>query len=280
MTGPSAVPEHDHERLADLAGRLGVTFSDPSLLARAMVHRSWAFEQGVGSNERLEFLGDAVVGLVAADELYHHCPEEPEGRLAELRAAVVSQPTLAGIAREIGLGEFLRLGVGEAASGGADKDSLLSDTLEAILGAVYLDAGFTPAYHLAQRLMASPVADLLARPTVADPKSALKEHAEATVGREPFYAVSGSGPDHEPTFVATVTVAGDELGRGTGATKKAAEQEAAAVALAVLAPHLVAASAPAPPVGMAGTGGTGRDRRRDHEATPGRGRQDDEQSGA
>ena len=248
------------DQLDDLAGRLGVPAVDRDLLARAMVHRSWAYEHGATSNERLEFLGDAVLGLVAADELLHLCPGEPEGRLASLRAAVVSQVTLAGIARSLGLGDFLQLGVGESTSGGADKDSLLSDALEAVLGAVHLDLGFEAAYDAAQRLLAAPLAELLARGTAMDAKTILQEHTEATMGVPPAYASTRTGPDHEPVFTATVRVADEVMGVGTGATKKAAERAAAIEALAVLAPEHLATPAPAAPVGRVGTRGRGRER--------------------
>ncbi len=244
--------------LDDLAGRLGVVDLDRGLLARALVHRSWAFEHDTDSNERLEFLGDAVLGLVAADEIFHLCPGEPEGRLASLRAAVVSQPTLAAIARRLGLGHFLQLGIGEAGSGGAHKDSLLSDTLEAVLGAVHLDLGFTTAYDLAQRLLAASLADLLARATTLDAKTALQEHTEAEFGMPPRYETTRSGPDHEPTFAARVWVGDDVVGQGEGPTKKAAERAAAAAALVDLAPDLLTGPVPAAPVGLAGSRGRGR----------------------
>lgn len=243
--------------LDDLATRLGVVDLDRDLLADALVHRSWAHEHDITPNERLEFLGDAVLGVVAADELFHLCPDEPEGRLAPLRAAAVSQVSLASIARRVGVGPFLRLGVGEAGQGGADKDSLLADVVEALLGAIHLDLGFTAAYDVAQHLLAEPLADLLARATALDPKSALKEHAEATLGAPPDYATTRQGPDHAPTFHAEVIVDGRVVGAGSGATKKDAEQDAATVALTRLAPELLAGPTAAPPVGLAGTRGLG-----------------------
>lgn len=249
-------------QLDDLAGRLGIPSIDRDLLGRAMVHRSWAYEHRATSNERLEFLGDAVLGLVAADELLHLCPGEPEGRLASLRAVLVSQPTLAGIARSLDLGSFLQLGVGETTSGGADKDSLLSDAVEAVLGAVHLDQGFEVAYEVAQRFLAAPIADLLARGTAMDAKTVLQEHTEAELGLPPVYNSTRTGPDHEPTFTASVAVAGEVVGTGSGPTKKAAERAAAVAALTALAPDELATAVPAPPVALAGTRGRGRPGRR------------------
>lgn len=248
----------DATALDDLAGRLDVGALDRGVLARALVHRSWAFEHDADSNERLEFLGDAVLGLAAADEIFHLCPGEPEGRLASLRAIVVSQPTLAQVARELELGDFLQLGVGEANSGGADKDSLLSDAVEAVLGAVYIDLGFTIAYELAQRLLAAPLADLLARTTTLDAKTALQEHTEATVAMPPSYETTRSGPDHAPVFHARALLADEVVGEGSGGTKKAAERAAAVAALDDLAPDLVTGPVAAPPVGLAGSRGRGR----------------------
>lgn len=248
---------HDDASMHDLAARLGVPTIDHQLLARALVHRSWAFEHGDVANERLEFLGDAVLGLVAADEIFHLCPGEPEGRLASLRAAVVSQPTLAGIARSLGLGGFLKLGVGETRSGGADKDSLLSDAVEAILAAIYVDLGFTIAYGVAQHLLAEPLADLLARHSALDAKTVLQEFTEADAGVAPVYRTSGAGPDHEPVFTAQVWVADVGVGAGAGATRKAAERAAATAALKVLAPERLPRPVPAPPVALAGSRGLG-----------------------
>ncbi len=250
----------------DLAGALRVEFSDPALLERALVHRSWSFEQQVPSNERLEFLGDAVLDVVVTDELYHLRPDEPEGRLAELRAAAVSERSLAAVARDLGLGPHLRLGVGEADSGGADKDSLLADTLEALLGAVYLDQGFESAYVVAQRLFAPCLGDLLARRSVTDPKTALQEHTEATVGQLPHYATTGSGPDHQRTFDATVTVDDELVGAGRGPTKKAAERAAALAAMQALTDEPDVDVALATPTALVGTAGNGSSSASDHPA--------------
>lgn len=242
--------------LAELAGWLGVTMRDLGLLGRALVHRSWSFEHHVASNERLEFLGDAVLEVVVTDELLHLCPEAAEGRLAEMRSATVSERSLAAIARENDLGHHLRLGVGEAASGGADKDSLLADALEAVLGAIYLDGGFAMAYRATHRLFAGRLADLVSRTTVVDPKTTMQEHAEATTGQPPVYATTASGPDHRPVFDATVELAGEVVGHGRGGSRKTAQRAAAAEALAALVgpvdPHVIP-----PPTVLAGTMGLG-----------------------
>lgn len=257
MTRPDAGGANVRPGLDDLAGRLRVRFRDAGLLERAVVHRSWAFEHQVASNERLEFLGDAVLDVVVTDELFHLRPEHAEGRLAELRAAAVSEVSLAEVARSVGLGQFLLLGVGEADSGGADKASLLSDGLEAVIGAVYLDQGFETAYDLVQRLFAHRLAELLARTSVTDPKTALQEHTEATVGELPRYTTTGSGPDHQRTFAATVTVDGTVCGEGWGPTKKVAERGAADQALQALTGRSAVTTVAVPPVGLAGTRGRG-----------------------
>jgi len=242
---------------ADLAGALHVAFDDPALLARALVHRSWSFEQHVPSNERLEFLGDAVLDVVVTDELYHLRPDHPEGRLAELRAAAVSEASLAGVARGIDLGAHLQLGVGEKDSGGANKDSLLADTLEAVLGAIYLDQGFAVAYAVTQQLFAGRLGELLARRSVTDPKTALQEHSEAALGQLPRYDTTGSGPDHQRTFAARVSLDGEVVGRGTGPTKKAAERAAALEAMQGLSDEPLLDIVMAGPAELAGTGGRG-----------------------
>lgn len=201
---------------------------DPGLLELALIHRSWAFEQGRhDNNERLEFLGDAVLGLVVTDEVYARHPDEPEGRLAKLRAAAVKTDSLAEVARGIDLGAFLRLGRGEAASGGSGKDSILADGLEAVIGAIYLDQGIDAARMIVRRLMASRL-DALADVTAAlDFKTSLQELAAAEFATVPRYRVTDEGPDHEKTFTATVAIDGRAYGVGIGKSKKQAEQHAA-----------------------------------------------------
>ncbi len=211
-----------------LAGILDVHLDDQRLLDTALTHRSWAFEHGgVEPNERLEFLGDAVLGLVVTDEIFHAHPAEQEGRLAKVRSAAVKTESLAAVARELGLGRFVKLGRGEAASGGADKDSILADTLEAVIGAVHVDQGFATAYDLVERLFSPVLAELADRGAALDYKTSLQELTAARYEVLPRYTVTDSGPDHDKTFVASVSVAGDLVGTGEGRNKKQAEQRAA-----------------------------------------------------
>jgi ribonuclease III len=220
---------------AALAELLEVHLDDLGLLERALTHRSWAFEQGgVEPNERLEFLGDAVLGLVVADEVFHAHPDEQEGRLAKVRSAAVQATSLATIARELGLGRFVKLGRGETSSGGSDKESILADTLEAVIGAVYLDQGFGTAYDLVQRLFARRLGELAGVGAALDFKTSLQELTAARFELVPRYEVQDTGPDHAKTFTATVEVDGRLVGRGEGRNKKQAEQRAAREAYRLL----------------------------------------------
>lgn len=212
-------------RLAEL---LEVHLDAIELLEQALIHRSWAFEHGgVEPNERLEFLGDAVLALVVTDEIFHAHPTAAEGRLAKLRAAAVRTGTLAAVAREIGLGSYVRLGRGEDASGGRDKDSILADTLEAVLGAVYLDQGFATAYDLIERLFARRLVGLAEHAAALDYKTSLQELTALRFRVLPRYELSDMGPDHDKQFTATVSVRGEVIGQGSGRNKKQAEQRAA-----------------------------------------------------
>ncbi|TVR35709.1 MAG: ribonuclease III [Nitriliruptor sp.] len=213
---------------AELAARLDVHLDDIDLLELALTHRSWAFEQGGRpTNERLEFLGDAVLGLVVTDEIYSSHPDEQEGRLAKLRAAAVRAESLAQVARGLSLGRFIRLGRGESASGGADKDSILADTLEAVIGAVYVDQGFATAYDLVERLFAERLVEVAASHAALDFKTSLQELSAASFEVLPRYELTDTGPDHAKTFTAIVTIDGAIAGRGEGRSKKEAEQRAA-----------------------------------------------------
>lgn len=206
------------------------------MLELALAHRSWCSENGRSeSNERLEFLGDAVLGMVVADEIYARYPELPEGQLAKLRAGVVNAITLAEIARGLDLGAVLLLGKGEAATGGADKQSILADALEAVVGSVYLDGGFVAAQQLILRLWHASIADTVRLgPGGSDHKTRLQELAVALHNDTPVYAVSMSGPDHARVFEAQVRIAGHLLGEGSGSSKKEAEQAAAGIAVSAL----------------------------------------------
>lgn len=211
---------------------LAVDVRDPTKLAEALTHRSYAFEQGVRPhNERMEFLGDAVLGLIVTDQIFHHEPHSPEGRLAKLRSVVVSESSLARVARGLGLGAHVRLGRGEDSSGGRDKDSILADTLEAVIGAVYLDQGLEVAERLVRSWFAEPIADLASRPEAVDAKTALQELLAGAGRPLPEYEISEAGPDHAKRFAAVVRIEQFALGRGEGRTKKEAEQGAAAEAV-------------------------------------------------
>ena len=220
---------------AQLAQRLGVHL-DPELLVLALTHRSFAHEAGgIPTNERLEFLGDTVLGLVVTEALYRRHPDLSEGELAKMRAATVSQRSLAAIARRLGLGEYLLLGKGELATGGRGKDSILSDTLEALFGAVYLTHGIETARDLVERLVNPTLAVAADLGAGLDWKTSLQEAAARLGLGAPEYEVSSDGPDHARTFTARIVLDGVVWGTGTGTAKKVAEQEAAAAAYRALA---------------------------------------------
>jgi len=212
----------------ELDDALGVRFEDPSIRAAALTHRSYAFEQELGvNNERLEFLGDAVLGLAVTDMAYNDFPEMPEGELAKLRAAIVNMSALADVARDLGLGDFILLGKGEEMSGGRDKASILADALEAILGALYLDRGLGVARAFIERLFRPRMVAYVRGEGERDYKTILQELASADLHALPEYKISDEGPDHEKEFTATVFLAGKAWGSGMGRSKKEAEQQAA-----------------------------------------------------
>ena len=216
--------------LSELAARLGVDV-DLDLLERSVTHRSYAYENGgIPTNERLEFLGDSVLGLVVTDTLYRTHPDLPEGQLAKLRAAVVNARALAGIGRGLGLGQHLLLGRGEESTGGRDKSSIVADTVEAVIGAVYLDQGLDVATDLIHRLFDPLIAESAALGAGLDWKTSLQELCAAQGHGVPEYVVEESGPDHQKTFRARVRVAERLYGDGQGRSKKEAEQQAAATA--------------------------------------------------
>jgi ribonuclease-3 len=212
--------------------RLGYEFEDGRLLELALSHRSWCAEmQGVESNERLEFLGDSVLGLVVTERIYELWPGAAEGLLARVRSGLVNAATLAEAAREIRVGEALRLGKGEAGTGGRDKTSILADAMEAIIGAIYLDAGMDSAREVLVRLLRPHVPEAVAG-AQGDPKSRLQEMAVQRDGDEPRYEVEEDGPAHERAYLAYVTVGEARFGPGAGRSKKEAERAAASAALA------------------------------------------------
>jgi ribonuclease III len=211
-----------------LAERLGHRFREPALLRQALAHRSWCAEHpGTDSNERLEFLGDAVLGWVVADLVYREHEKLPEGKLTDLRKAVVNASALADAAEEIGLGDALLLGKGEAAAGGRRKPSILSDALEAVFGAVYLDGGTGAAYDVIDRLIGPRIVDAEAALGGLDHKTNLQELSARLFELAPAYDLRESGPDHAKTFFADVRIDGTVWGRGEGRSKKLAEQAAA-----------------------------------------------------
>lgn len=207
-------------------GSFGITVQD-DLLRLALTHRSWAYEHGAAPhNERLEFLGDSVLGLAVTARLFEDFPDLPEGQLTLRRAAIVSSGALAGIARTIGVGEHVKLGRGERRSGGREKDSILADTVEAIIGAVYLSAGPTHAERFVRELTDPLFAELESLVLFFDPKTTLQEEAVARGEGFPSYSVTESGPNHDRVYTARVSLDGVD-GEGSGSNKKAAELLAA-----------------------------------------------------
>ncbi len=218
-----------------LEKRLGTRFRDRSLLQQALVHRSYLNEvpeSGVESNERLEFLGDAVLGLVVAGRLYADYPEHPEGQLTELRAALVRRETLARVAKRLTLGEYLFLGRGEQSAGGRGRSSNLGCAYEAVVGAAYIDGGIDKARRFVMRSLAPELAALPKGRIPADPKSRLQEVLQARYQRPPAYKVlRDEGPDHSKVFTVQVSAGRKILGEGKGKSKQQAEKEAARRAL-------------------------------------------------
>ncbi len=231
--------------------RLGIRFRSLALLDEALTHPSYAHERaatrppatgergepqvaGVRDNQRLEFLGDAVLGLAAGHYLFTRLPDAPEGELARLRAAAVRQAALAEVARAMELGTFLRLGRGELRSGGAQREAVLADALEAVVGALFLDQGWEVARAFVERHLMAPLADTL-ETAAFNPKGALQERLQRVTKSPPAYRLLAAyGPDHAKTFVSEVVWEGRVLGRGEGRSKKEAEEAAAREALARL----------------------------------------------
>ncbi|MCL2047599.1 MAG: ribonuclease III [Defluviitaleaceae bacterium] len=219
--------------MSDLQTNLGYTFSRHNLLKHAITHSSFVHEQKLDaaqSNERLEFLGDAVLQLCISDFLYHRYPDMSEGDLTKKRAALVCEPCLAEIARRMGVGNFILLGQGEASEGGRGKDSILSDAMESIIGAVFLDGGIEEVRALVQRLY-EPIADRASKQT-RDFKTTLQEILQRKSRETAVYSIiKEEGPAHKRIFTAQVRHRNRSLGKGTGASKKSAEQDAAKKAL-------------------------------------------------
>src|SRR5262245_36910673 len=225
-----------------LEAALGIEL-DPDLLDRALTHRSFAYENGgLPTNERLEFLGDSVLGLVVTTALFHDHPDLPEGRLAKLRASVVNSRALADVARglgPLGLGPYLLLGKGEETTGGRDKESILADTLEALLGAIYLEHGLEIAKDVVHRLFDPVMAQAARLGAGLDWKTSLQELTATRGLGVPDYQIEQTGPDHAKTFTAWAVVAGQRHGGVQGRTKKEAEQRAAEAAFMALTESIV-----------------------------------------
>ncbi|MBE2197851.1 MAG: ribonuclease III [Anaerolinea sp.] len=220
----------------ELEANLGVTFQNGALLVRALTHRSYLNENpnsALEDNERLEFLGDAVLDFVVGAYLYHHYPEMDEGSLTSLRAALVRAETLATFARQMAIGRFLRLGYGEVENGGRERTPLLCAAFEAVMGAIYLDQGLAQATALTEKLIAPALQEILAADLHKDAKSEFQVWAQARYNITPRYRVVGTaGPDHAKTFQVQVLVGDDVWGEGIGRSKQSAAQAAARMAMA------------------------------------------------
>ncbi len=221
--------------IVDLQKKLGVTFNEPALLEQALVHSSYVNEYPAlvsGHNERLEFLGDAVLGFIVADKLYQDFPGLAEGEMTRLRAALVRRETLARVARSISLGDYLFLGKGEESSGGRSKKTNLAGAVEAVIAAIYFDQGLEITRETVVRLLSEEWERVIGQGTGADYKSKLQELSQSKLQLMPAYRlVAEAGPDHDKTFTVEVMVGDEILGRGTGKSKKLAETEAARAAL-------------------------------------------------
>jgi ribonuclease-3 len=218
-----------------LQKRLEYRFKDVGILKQALTHKSYANENrsaGVAHNERLEFLGDTVLEFVISDHIMKVCPDSSEGRLSKMRAVSVSESNLSRIARRLGIGEYLLLGRGEEQTGGREKNSLLANCTEAVFAAVYLDGGIEQARDLILRLFSDDVEKLAVDSVSHDSKTDLQELCQSSFGELPVYnIISESGPDHQKEFEVEITASGRLLARGTGKSKKDAEQKAATLAL-------------------------------------------------
>jgi ribonuclease-3 len=230
MTDPKNRAGGLHQVLAELS----LPISE-ELITLALTHRSFAYESGgLPTNERLEFLGDSVIGLVITEELYQRFPDLDESRLSPLRSGVVSTRALADVARRLRLGESLRLGKGEEVTGGRDKSSILADALEALFGAIYVEHGLEGAKRAIVSMMSSAIDESLSRGVMLDGKTALQELLAARGLGVPEYEIAESGPDHAKEFQATAIVSGSRVSVGRGRSKREAEQEAARLAYEVL----------------------------------------------
>jgi ribonuclease-3 len=239
----SEVPRSDSELATDepeqivsgIKEKFNITFADPELLITAFKHRSYlniTNEERIASNERLEFLGDAVLDLVVTQYLYQKFPKRAEGQLSKIKSILVSKPVLAETASELSFGSLILINKGEEKTGGRQRQSILSDTFEALIGAIYLDKGLETASNFIHNHLLSRFKSIVQRELYTNFKSILLEHAQSNYGGLPEYRVlEEMGPDHEKSFVIGVFLDGKEIGRGQGKSKKIAEQEAAKKAL-------------------------------------------------
>lgn len=220
--------------LKELEGKIGYKFDDFTLFTKAMIHSSYANEKHLPKyecNERLEFLGDAVLELVSSEFLFHNNPKLPEGELTKTRASMVCEPALAFCARDLDLGEYLLLGKGEDATGGRKRESVTSDAMEALIGAIYLDGGFANAKEFIQKYI---LTDIEHKQLFYDSKTILQEVVQGEHEQLTYVLTDESGPDHNKSFTVRACIGERVIGSGTGHTKKAAEQEAAYQALLML----------------------------------------------
>lgn len=232
MESPTEPSADNRPGATALERRLRVEFKNPGLLRDSLTHRSYAFEHGgVTNNERLEFLGDSVLGLVVTDLIFSEFPHLPEGEMAKLRAATVNMGVLADVARSLGLGQHLHLGRGEELSAGREKSSILADALEALIGAVYVDQGLEGTRRMIVELVGGYIRNHVEQGLVRDFKTSLQERAARSWGRVPEYKITSTGPDHDKRFEAKVYLRGELRGVGQGRSKKEAEQAAAQEAL-------------------------------------------------
>lgn len=225
-------------KLKEFQEKIGYTFHNEGLLRQALTHSSYANEKHMkklSDNERLEFLGDAVLELSSSEFLYKHYEELPEGKLTTLRASIVCEPTLALCTEPLGLGDYLFLGKGEDLTGGRKRKSILSDALEAVIGAIYLDGGFANAKEFVQKFI---LTDIEHKKLFYDSKTILQEVVQEEHEKLVYELVEESGPDHDKSFTVQVVIDGRKLSTGSGHTKKAAEQEAAYKALLLLKPDV------------------------------------------
>lgn len=228
----TATPAQSVSPSEALITQLGIELKNPLLLQVALTHRSYAYEQDLEvTNERLELLGDSVLNLVVTDMIYKRFPHHTEGDLAKLRASLVSTTTLAEVAATLDLGESIMLGRGEILTGGRSKTSILADALEAVIGAIYLDRGLVVVRQVLKSLFAVRIAEAVGRDVPRDAKTLLQELVTRTRQLLPIYQVTGTGPDHNPEFVAEVFIDDDLYGSGRGGSKKEAETAAAAQAV-------------------------------------------------